>query len=145
MNIYFESFRIDKNHMETYEIEEHSLEDFGNALNKIIKASGITHQVLAKALKVSNTTVHNYIMGYRRNPTKEFIIKIADYFDVKPSYFREYRMFQLYERFDMFPELIDVFIDLAMNPTRVKEVVKVYNNRNHYDNFNGLKKEIRKD
>src|SRR4030065_1291627 len=106
MGIYFESFRLSGNDMKSYGIEEHSLEDFGTALGKIIRASNITHQVLAKAIKVSNTTIHNYIKGYRRNPTKEFIIKIADYFDVKPSYFREYRMFQLYERFDMLPELI---------------------------------------
>ena len=142
MDIYFENFRLDKECMKAYEIEEHSIKDFGDALLKIIGASGITRQVLAKALKVTNTTIHNYIIGERRNPTKEFIIKIADYFDLKPSYFREYRMFQLYERFDMFPELIDVFIDLAMNPGRVKEVIRLYKNKDHYDNFNGLKKEV---
>jgi transcriptional regulator with XRE-family HTH domain len=135
MNIYFEDFRLSKKCMEAFEIEEHSLENFGEALLKVIRASGIKHQVLAKAMKVSSTTIHNYIIRERRNPKREFIVKIADYFDIKPSYFKEYRLYQLDDRFDMFPELIDIFIDLSMNPQRIKGIIKAYKERNPYENL----------
>ena len=132
MAIIFNNYRLTKNDMSVYKIPEHSLEDFEGSLNKIIKASSITQQELSKAMKISNTTIHNYLMGYRRNPTKEFMIRLADYFDVKPSYFREYRMGLLMDRFEMFPELIDIFLDLAINPMRIKKIITEYEKRNQF-------------
>ena len=118
-----------------YKIPEHSLESFEVSLNKIIKASSITQQELSKAMKISNTTIHNYLMGYRRNPTKEFMIKMADYFDIKPSYFREYRIRLLMDRFEMFPELIDIFLDLSTNPQRIKKIINEWIKRNQFEDL----------
>ena len=132
MSIRFNNYKLIKSDMDTYKIPEHSLEDFGESLNKIIKASSITQQELSKAMKISNTTIHNYMMGYRRNPTKEFMIRLADYFDIKPSYFREYRIRLLMDRFEMFPELIDIFLDLATNPQRIKKIINEWIKRNQF-------------
>lgn len=133
--IRFNNFRLTKADMEGYGIPEHSLESFDASLGKIIKASGITHQILAKAMKISNTTIHNYMMGYRRNPTKDFMIRLADFFDIKPSYFREYRTGLLIEKFEIFPELVDIFLDLSVNPGRIKKVIKEYEERNRFANL----------
>jgi hypothetical protein len=47
------------------------------------------------------------------------MVDIADYFDVKPSYFIEYRMYQLCKRIEYNPELVDVFLDLASQPLKI--------------------------
>lgn len=133
--IRFNNFRLTKVSMDVYNIPEHSLEAFDVSLDKIIKASGITHQILAKAMKVSNTTIHNYVYGYRRDPKKDFMIRIADFFDIKPSYFREYRINLLIEKFEIFPEIIDIFLDLSVNPGRIKKVIKEYEERNRFSNL----------
>jgi len=133
--IRFNNFRLTKATMECYGIPEHSLEAFDESLTKIIKASGITHQILAKAMKTSNTTIHNYTHGYRRNPEKDFMIRIADFFDIKPSYFREYRINLLIDKFEIFPEIIDIFLDLSVNPGRIKKVIKEYEERNRFSNL----------
>lgn len=133
--ISFNNFRLTKTDMDAYGIPEHSLEAFEVSLGKIIKASGITHQILAKAMKVSNTTIHNYMEGYRRNPTKDFMVRIADFFDIKPSYFREYRINLLIEKFEIFPEIVDIFLDLSVNPGRIKKIIKEYEQRNRFSNL----------
>ena len=133
--IQFNNYRLTKTDMDVFGIPEHSLESFETSLTKIIKASGITHQMLAKAMKVSNTTIHNYMMGYRRNPKKDFMIKIADFFDIKPSYFREYRINLLIEKFEIFPVLIDIFLDLSIDPQRIKKVIAEYEKRNQFSNL----------
>ena len=135
MGIKFNNFMLTKSDAGVYKIPEHSLESFEDSLTKIIKASGITQQELSKAMKISNTTIHNYLMGYRRNPTKEFMIKMADYFDIKPSYFREYRIRLLMDRFEMFPELIDIFLDLSTNPQRIKKIINEWIKRNQFEDL----------
>lgn len=119
--------RFKRGDFEAYEIPECSNKPFSEAFSEIIKASGVGQQHLASALRVSNTTVFNYTKGYRVNPEKDFIIKIADYFDVKPSYFREYRIDILLDRLELYPELIDVFLDLASRP---KTIIREWEERN---------------
>ena len=139
MSIGFNNYRLTKSDFSCYKIPEHSLESFESSLTKIIKASSITQQELGKAMKITNTTIHNYMMGYRKNPTKDFMIRLADYFDIKPSYFREYRIGLLMDRFDMFPELIDIFLDLSTNPERIKKIINEWIKRNRYADW-GIKK-----
>jgi len=135
VDIRFNNYRLTKSDTGVYKIPEHSLESFELSLTKIIKASSITQQELGKAMKITNTTIHNYMMGYRKNPTKDFMIRMADYFDIKPSYFREYRIRLLMDRFEMFPELIDIFLDLSTNPQRIKKIINEWIKRNQFEDL----------
>ena len=65
MSIGFNNYRLTKSDFSCYKIPEHSLESFEISLTKIIKASSITQQVLSKAMKISNTTIHNYLIGIK--------------------------------------------------------------------------------
>ena len=134
-DIRFDNYKLTKSDTGVYKIPEHSLESFELSLTKIIKASSITQQELGKAMKITNTTIHNYMMGYRKNPTKDFMIRMADYFDIKPSYFREYRIRLLMDRFEMFPELIDIFLDLSTNPQRIKKIINEWIKRNQFEDL----------
>jgi len=135
VDIRFDNYKLTKSDAGVYKIPEHSLESFEVSLTKIIKASSITQQELGKAMKITNTTIHNYMMGYRKNPTKDFMIRMADYFDIKPSYFREYRIRLLMDRFEMFPELIDIFLDLSTNPQRIKKIINEWIKRNQFEDL----------
>lgn len=125
----FNHSRLNKKKQKIYEIPEHSKELIEQSLRKLMDASGINGVNLAKFLKVSNTTITNYINGYRRNPDKDFLIRLADYFDVKPSYFIEYRIRILLDRIELFPELLDIFLDLAQEP---KLIVDKWNDEIKY-------------
>lgn len=108
--------RITNDRMYSSNIPEHSLDPIEKSLGVLIHYSYLTHRQLAKAMKVSPVTIHNYLHGNRTNPEPEFMRKLADFFDVKPSYFLEYRLWLLSERLSRFPELVDVFLDLASDP-----------------------------
>jgi transcriptional regulator with XRE-family HTH domain len=131
---HFNHNRINKTKMWAHGIPEHSLDCFADSLSRIIKASGITQKELSKALRCSNTTIANYCDGTRRKPEPKFIQEISDFFDVKPSYFREYRMYQLCKRIENNPELIDVFLDIATSPARIiNEWNKIQKDINKYN------------
>ena len=121
-------YKLNRDKLIGYGIPEHSNESFSKALKRLIGASSITQAELGKALKISGVTVSNYLHGYRVNPDMEFILRVADFFDVKPSYFREYRIIKLSDKLCEFPELIDVFLDLADDSKRViMEYKKILN------------------
>ena len=119
--------RFKRGDFDAFGIPERSAEPFSESLGRLIKASGVGQQNLASALKVSNTTIHNYIKGYRLNPERDFMLKIADYFDVKPTYFREYRTDILLDKLELHPDLIDVFLDLASRPAYILQEWKERN------------------
>lgn len=112
-------YKLNRDKLMAYGIPEHSTESFSKAFKRLVGASSITQAELGKALKISSVTVCNYIHGYRNNPDMEFILKVADFFDVKPSYFREYRIIKLNDKLCEYPELIDVFLDLADDSKRI--------------------------
>ena len=95
------------------------VEHYGNAL----QMTGVD-----QSLEGSWSAV-GILHGIRENPTKEFMSKIAEFFDIKPSFFYEYRMIQLMERLEKTPELIDVFLDISSNPG---ELISAYKNCNPY-------------
>jgi len=107
-------YRLTSDILKDYGIKEHSRKPFGQALKDLANISGIPQPILGKALKVSATTIHNYFNGYRTKPDLDFIRRCADFFDVRPSYFREYRIHIVNERLIEFPELIDI-IQIALS------------------------------
>lgn len=129
---HFNFNRLSKTKMQVYQIPEHSIKPISESLPLIIKAAGCTHKELAKALNVSSQTITNYCDGSRRNPTPEFMIEIADFLNIMPSYFLEYRIHQLEKRFKFNPELVDVFLDLATTPKRIIDAWKEIEARREY-------------
>lgn len=106
---------------EIFGIPEHSTEALDVSLTALVKAHNAPQQELAKELRVSGTTIHKYMTGAVRlfsieeedNRKMQFLRKLADYFDIKPTYFREYRIVKLLEILLDKPELIDIFLELA--------------------------------
>jgi transcriptional regulator with XRE-family HTH domain len=124
-------YKMDRDKLMAYGIPEHNTEAFSKAFKRLVGTSSITQAALGKALKISSVTVFNYLHGYRNNPDMEFILSVSDFFDVKPSYFREYRIIKLNDKLCEYPELIDVFLDLADDSKRVireyKEILNPLN------------------
>ena len=115
------SHRLNNVSLYIHNIPEHSQDDFDVSLRLLMAAASITQRELSRFLKTSNVTIHNYVTGKRKWPDIKLMRKIADYFDVKPSYFKEYRIYQLEERLAKHPKLIDIFLDLASNPAKIIE------------------------
>ena len=115
----YNMYKLSRELLEAYNIEEHSKKPFGQALKILASAADITQPPLAKALKVTATTIHNYYNGYRTKPDLDFILRCADFFDVKPSYFREYRINQINEKLVEYPELIDIVSRALSDPEKL--------------------------
>ncbi len=118
---YYNYNRVTKHSANSYDLPEHSNKLFKDSLTMLINAGGITDKELCKAMHVSNTTIGNYRKGARANPKKNFMIRLADFFDVKPSYFWEYRKLLLDEFLQLNPEMLDVHLDISTAPKRVME------------------------
>ncbi len=120
---YYNYNRITKYSANVYKLPEHSNKLFKDSLTALMKASGITDKELCRALRVSNTTIGNYRKGRDgyTNPKKIFMIKIADFLDIKSSYFWEYRKLLLDEYLKLNPEMLDVHLDISTAPKRVLE------------------------
>ena len=66
-------------------------EEFKIALKKIIGRSDIPMSMLVHLLGSEGTKINGYLTGEYKNPSKEFIEVIADFFGIDPRYFLEYR------------------------------------------------------
>lgn len=127
----FKDHKVNKAKIWGFNIPEHSTESFDLTLHKIMGATGHTQWTLSKALGVSNTTVSNYLLGKRRMVSGEKEIRekmemmrlIADELDIKPTFFLEYRIILLNEKLKLYPELVDMFLDIATEP---KTAIKWY-------------------
>jgi len=114
--------RMTKYSANAYELPEHSNKLFNESLTALINASGITDKELCRAMHVSNTTIGNYRKGSRgikKIPRKEFMQRLSDFFDIKPSYFWEYRKLLLDESLYLNPNMLDVHLDISTAPIRV--------------------------
>lgn len=118
---YFNYHKMTKDAMEAHELHEHSNKLFAESLTELINASGVTDMELCRGMRVSNTTIGNYRRGARNHPSKDFMIKLSDKFDVRPSYFWEYRKLVLDEYLELNPDMLDVFLDLSTTPKRIIE------------------------
>lgn len=58
---------------------------------------------------------------YKGSPIIEFMLKISQVMDIKPSYFWEYRKSLLDEYLELNPDMLDVFLDLSTTPKRILE------------------------
>jgi transcriptional regulator with XRE-family HTH domain len=116
---YYNYNRMTKYSAGVYKLPEHSNKPFSDSLTALVNASGITDKELCRAMRVSPTTIGNYRKGARNHPKKEFMIRLADFFDIKPSYFWEYRKLLLEDSLKLNPEMLDVHLDISTAPQRV--------------------------
>jgi transcriptional regulator with XRE-family HTH domain len=122
-------YRLTNELLKAYKINEHSVEPFGKALKTLVRASGITQAELGKALHVSSVTVYNYIHSYRRKPEIDFMRRIADFFDIKPTYFREYRIYLIEQKMIEYPEVIDIIFEVLGDPV---SLIKSFKDKDRY-------------
>jgi len=132
----YNMYKLSSEQLKDFGILEHSRKPFGQALKDLAGISGISQPELGKALHVTATTIHNYFHGYRTNPDIEFMRRCADFFDVKPSYFKEYRINLINEKLSEFPELIDIIATSLSDP---KKLIREYK-----DEYEDYKKNIRR-
>jgi len=110
------NYRLSEQDLKFYNIDHHSREPFGKALKRLRDITGLTQNELGKLLGITGVTINNYEHGYRKNPEPDFVVSVATCFDIKPTYFREYRIYKLLQRLNEYPGLIDLFLDIANNP-----------------------------
>lgn len=98
-------YRITKRRREVFELPEQSDEEFKESFRKIIGASGVGEKELTNALHCSTTDLFEcwgmqHCPGYEGGKLfkKEFIERIAHFFNISPGYFREYRENEMKDR-----------------------------------------------
>jgi len=64
---------------------------FSIAFRKLLNQSSIDVEMLSHLIDCEVFKVQGYLTGKYKNPSKEFIEEIADFFNVDPRYFLEYR------------------------------------------------------
>ena len=114
----FNDKRISKLKAYVFEIPEHSLETLDKALKKLMGATGYTEGKLSQRVGLSTTAIYHYLHALRK-PDNNIMEKIAKTFDVKPSYFLEYRLNELCDYCKRQPKLVDIFLDIASDPDRI--------------------------
>jgi transcriptional regulator with XRE-family HTH domain len=120
---FYNKLRIDRLKTWAYDIPEHSIEPMDKSLKRLLGATGYSYVKLAKRINVANTTIYHYVNGMRK-PDNKIMEDIAKVFDIKPSYFLEYRINEITEYLVKNPELADIFLDIASDP---REFVECWN------------------
>ena len=84
-------------------------EDFANAFYQLkIDNNDVSYGKISLSIGVLESTINALVNRKRsRPPTDKVIKKIADYFNVKPEYFYEYRLKQLLHYIDNNREFMD--------------------------------------
>lgn len=89
-------------------------------LKKLRLESGISQKELAEKLGVSPTNIYNYEIG-RTQPSIEWLIKIADFFDVSVDY--------LIERTDDFGNFKKSDVEIDKTTQRLLKILSTFNER----------------
>lgn len=89
-------------------------------LKKLRLESGISQKELAEKLGVSPTNIYNYEIG-RTQPSIEWLIKIADFFDVSVDY--------LIERTDDFGNIKKSDVEIDKTTQRLLKILSTFNER----------------
>lgn len=116
----FNDRRITKIKQWAFEIPEHSLETYDKALKKLMGATGYTEAKLACRTGLSTTSIYHYLHSLRK-PDNTIMENIAKVFDIKPSYFLEYRINGLVDFLKRTPKLVDIFLDISSDPLPIIE------------------------
>lgn len=89
-------------------------------LKKLRLESGISQKELAEKLGVSPTNIYNYEIG-RTQPSIEWLIKIADFFDVSVDY--------LIERVDDFGNVKKSNVEIDKTTKELLKILSMFNER----------------
>lgn len=86
-----------------------SYEDFANAFYQLKKDHGdISYGKISISTGIVESSINALANRRRSNPPSEIILKkIANFFEIKPEYFYEYRLKQLLEYIDSNREFLD--------------------------------------
>jgi transcriptional regulator with XRE-family HTH domain len=82
--------------------------DFGEALDILRVEHDLSYDRLSLALGIANSYVYHMINRRTKNaPSDDIIKKVADYFNLEPEYFYEYRLRKHLEMLDKDREFLD--------------------------------------
>jgi len=104
-------------------VPEKSKENFSRALKLLMGIGGVTVHDIAKYLKVSWVYIDRIIKG-KVPHSNTTLMGVVEYFQIEPSYFREYRLQRLRGILSIHPELLSLFMRLARNPQKTIEKYK---------------------
>jgi transcriptional regulator with XRE-family HTH domain len=97
---------------------ERTMEPIAQALAKLLSERQMSQTDLWAAANVSPAVVSLYLQGRRgrvlNNQGAETIEKIARVFDLDPSYFVEYRIWQIRQAVRIYPDLANEVYDVLM-------------------------------
>lgn len=117
---FFNDKRISNVKKWAFTIPEHSIEPLDRSLKKLMGATGYSEGGLAKRIGISTTSIYHYLHALRK-PKDSVMERLARAFDIKPSYFLEYRLNELCDYLNRNPKLLDIFLDIASEPDMVIE------------------------
>ncbi len=93
--------------------------DFGVAMDELRKKSGVSFDTMSFKIGIAQSYLWGLANRRRANmPKEELIGKIADYFDLSPSYFYEYRLRKLLDFIDNNREFLDHCLRQAKRLTK---------------------------
>jgi len=96
----------------------YSSRSFGEAVDKLLREKHpwpkrYSLQALARDLNINYATLRSGMFG-RTEPPPQLIEKVADYFGVDPSYFREYRIQRVVALMESSPEFTGRLYEYAV-------------------------------
>ncbi|MBA7519125.1 hypothetical protein ES705_11199 [subsurface metagenome] len=93
--------------------------DFGVAMDELRKKSGVSFDTMSFKIGIAQSYLWGLANRRRANmPKEELIKKIADYFDLPPSYFYEHRLKNLLNFIDNNREYLDHCLRQAKRLTK---------------------------
>ena len=84
-----------------------SSDGFGQAIERLMNEQGVTYRGLAASSGLSAGYLNHLVHGNRPVPSNDVVKRLADALDVRPEYFREYRLRVITERLERMPDLVD--------------------------------------
>jgi len=119
--------------------KEFSDDYFDEALKRIIKEKKITYDELTKKSKVSKTYLTQIIV-HGKIPSKEIIEKISKAINIKPDYFKEYRILKFVENLEKYHWILNSDDELQLDKIiyDIKARIKgLKNNSKKHDKLRG--------
>lgn len=99
-------------------MDERSVEPIATALGRLLRDRRMSQTDLWAAANLSSSTVSLYLNGKRGTAIDhrgaETIERMAAVLDVDPSYFVEYRMWQIRQAAKLYPDLANEVYDVLM-------------------------------
>ena len=86
---------------------KHSVEPFGQSIERLMADSGLTYRGLAARTGLSAGYLNHLVHGNRPVPSAEVVERLAEALEVAPEHFREHRLRVITDRLETMPDMVD--------------------------------------